>query len=230
MLKFQTTDQFKTLSFLLRNLIAKNERILLDLRVRCDGEHKKSRINRHLDDKKARSLNKSSTYAATNLHSQNGSPIASYQDSKKEEQDISRKRQISGVVAFYAYLSSTEPSPSVHHTIIFDYVKTNTGEAYNRHNGMFTAPADGVYVFSWSTYSQQHGAIYTEMVVNSAVIGSALSDSNSVNIVAAATGNVVVEISRNDVVYIRTNSVNHGAGDILSFARYRTSFTGWKLS
>ncbi|XP_061182387.1 complement C1q-like protein 4 [Saccostrea echinata] len=213
--------------------LMKNEKILLDLTISCNAEHRKSTINRQQDDKKTMpSSNKTSTNAVTEFPSQNGSPNASYQGRlsiKNEAQDLFPKRQMSGVVAFYVYLSSTEPSPSVHHTIIFDYVKTNTGEAYNRHSGMFTAPTDGVYVFTWSTYSDHHGVIYTEIVVNSDVIGSALSDSINVNAVDAATGNIVVEISQNDVVFIRTNSIHHGTGDILSYPRYRTSFSGWKL-
>ena len=46
----------------------------------------------------------------------------------------------SGLVAFCAYMSTSENSPSLHHIFVHDIVKTNLGSAYNRYSGMFTAP------------------------------------------------------------------------------------------
>ena len=58
-----------------------------------------------------------------------------------------------GPVAFYAYLSHSEPNPSLNHALIFDSVKTNVGGGYNEYSGMFTAPSSGVYVFTWAIYT-----------------------------------------------------------------------------
>ena len=55
-------------------------------------------------------------------------------------------------VAFYAYMSKTEASPSLHHTLLFDMVKTNVGGAYNPFTGVFTVPYDGIYAFSYTIH------------------------------------------------------------------------------
>lgn len=44
------------------------------------------------------------------------------------------------VVAFCAYMSISEVSPSRPHILVFDDVKTNIGSAFKRISGMFIAP------------------------------------------------------------------------------------------
>lgn len=62
--------------------------------------------------------------------------------SLKTDMKHSRNPRLSPeLVGFYAYMSNAEPSPSVHHTLIFDEVKTNAGGGYNQFSGMFTAPS-----------------------------------------------------------------------------------------
>lgn len=56
-------------------------------------------------------------------------------------------------VAFYVHMSASEPSPSLHHALIFDEVKTNVGGRYNQFSGMFSAPSIGLYVFTWTIYT-----------------------------------------------------------------------------
>nr|XP_011425121.2 uncharacterized protein LOC105326671 [Crassostrea gigas] len=48
------------------------------------------------------------------------------------------------VIAFYAYMTTTENNPGTHHTIIYDHAVTNIGNGYNRHSGTFIVPVDGV--------------------------------------------------------------------------------------
>jgi hypothetical protein len=69
-------------------------------------------------------------------------------------------------------MSNVEGNPSQHHTMIFDTVITNAGGAYNQHDGIFTAPTNGVYVFTWNLYSSYHGDIVSELMVNSTPKGS----------------------------------------------------------
>ncbi|XP_061195666.1 complement C1q-like protein 4 [Saccostrea echinata] len=134
------------------------------------------------------------------------------------------------VVAFYAYMSANEPNPGKHHTVIFNTVITNVGSSYNHHDGVFTAPTNGVYVFSWNLYSQFHGLIASELMVNSASKGGRLSDSRSVSEDHSSSGTLVVEISQGDIVYIRTHQTLSISGNINSYpSSYQSSFCGWLL-
>lgn len=77
------------------------------------------------------------------------------------------------MIAFYAYMSTTETGPGTHHTIIYDNEVTNIGNRYNTLSGIFTAPVDGVYVFSWTILMAPPGEYKTmELMLNSRRVGA----------------------------------------------------------
>ena len=51
-------------------------------------------------------------------------------------------------IAFFATVKTTIEHTTAYQTIVFEDVKTNFGNGYNATSGIFTAPTDGVYVFS----------------------------------------------------------------------------------
>lgn len=136
----------------------------------------------------------------------------------------------SDIVAFCAYMSTTEVSPSRHHVLVFDDVKTNIGSAFNRISGMFTAPIDGAYVFTWTIFSDKHSYIFSQIVVNTEAFTSMITDSDEVADFHSSTGVIVVNLNRWDSVYIRTHPTEVSHGNIFSGSiRGRPSFNGWKL-
>lgn len=134
------------------------------------------------------------------------------------------------MVAFCAYMSTTEHSPSLHHTFVFDDVRTNIGSAYDRISGMFSAPVDGVYVLTWTMISDYHANVYSQIVVNTEVLTGLITNSDEVGDRHSSTGVIVVHLSHNDRVYIRTNPTTHGYGNVHSGnLDGKPSFSGWKL-
>lgn len=118
-----------------------------------------------------------------------------------------------------------------HHTLIFDTVITNVGCSYNHHDGVFTAPVSGVYVFNWNLYSSYNGDVVSELMVNSEKKGGRRSYSKTDEEDHSSSGCVVVEISQRDIVYVRTHPTHEQRGDIISYPGvYESSFSGWILA
>ncbi|XP_019918432.3 multimerin-2 [Magallana gigas] len=131
--------------------------------------------------------------------------------------------------AFSAYVSHYETDISKEFTIHFDTVLTNIGNHYNKHSGTFTAPQHGVYVFTWNLYCYAEGYIYSQLVVNSNVVGTMFTSAQGAANIRSPTGIVVVEVNQGDVVFVRTHPTNGHVGNLYSYTDYRSSFNGWKL-
>ena len=134
-----------------------------------------------------------------------------------------------GGAAFSAYVSTYETDISKDHTIKFDTIVTNIGNHYNQHSGMFTAPEQGVYVFSWNLYCDLGGHIFSQLVVNSNIVRAMFSSAAGASDIRATTGIVVVHVNTGDVVYVRTHPNNSYKGNLRSNPNYRSSLSGWKL-
>lgn len=149
-----------------------------------------------------------------------------------ERRNLHSKRLIGvppyeGIVAFYAQMTSVETSPSAHHTLIFDKIRTNVGLGYNNSTGVFTAPREGIYVFTWviRMVTAEHS---TELLINDDIFGATFlraknGDDGSVS------GTVVAHVTRGDVVFVRTHSSYAGDGNIHSNVHGQPSFSGWLL-
>ncbi|VDH99682.1 Hypothetical predicted protein [Mytilus galloprovincialis] len=145
-----------------------------------------------------------------------------------KKQNKIQRRQVGGPrIAFYAHMANDETSPGRHHTFIFHNITTNIGNSYNKHTGIFTATAAGVYVFSVGVFPYSSAHIPVEIVKNSDVIGSMSTGSGAYNSFASST--IVVQLSIGDACYIRTSSSVTPSGSIYSRAEARTSFAGWFL-
>lgn len=114
-------------------------------------------------------------------------------------------------------------------TIHFDTIVTNIGNHYNKHTAAFTAPQHGVYVFTWNLYCNTGGYVYSQLVVNSNVVGAMFTDAEGASNIRSHTGIVVVEVNQGDVVFVRTHPTGGYFGNLMSTAAWRSSFNGWKL-
>lgn len=129
-------------------------------------------------------------------------------------------------VAFHAYLStSTQSGLRQHHTLVFDSVRVNKGNGYNKGDGIFVVPQTGLYVFTWTVTVQVNAWASVEIVVNGEVIGSAFADGNGAW--DQGSGIILVEVNTGDHVFLRMQE--NGINAVNSNARGRTTFSGWKL-
>ncbi|WAR23088.1 hypothetical protein MAR_036757, partial [Mya arenaria] len=74
---------------------------------------------------------------------------------------VDRRQEVeSAEVAFFAYITNDANNIGSNQVVVFDHVITNidttntVGAGYNRVTGTFTAPVDGMYVFSMTLLSQ----------------------------------------------------------------------------
>jgi hypothetical protein len=115
--------------------------------------------------------------------------------------------------------------------LVFDTIKTNLGGGYNRHSGMFSAPSAGVYVFTWTIYTGDHGRTAFALYVNDAIVSTTYGETDDIlRDYDSDSGTVVVSLSQTDDVYMR--SIMDCSTFIPSddYWHPRTTFAGWKLN
>lgn len=127
-------------------------------------------------------------------------------------------------------MDHTEVSPSTHHTIIFDIAITNENNGYHPYSGVFTVPVSGVYVFTFSIRVDCRSQGAFEIVKNAAVVGVVNAELHLTCIQDHIGATIVINASKGDDVYVRTHSVLHRTGDIVSDEVGRSSFAGWLIS
>ncbi|XP_062618059.1 caprin-2-like [Saccostrea cucullata] len=132
--------------------------------------------------------------------------------------------------AFYSYMSTDEHTLAPHHTLIFDVVKTNIGDSYNKYTGVFTVPANGLYVITWNIYSDAHSYAFSNLIINQNIWNSALANSYDNGDRHASTGIVVAHLNKDDVVFVKTHETVSGVGNIESSSDARSTFSGWRLN
>ena len=126
-------------------------------------------------------------------------------------------------VAFTAKLNGHAENLGLHQAIIFDVVQTNVGGAYSTDNGMFTAPAEGVYYFSATIMCHSGTFLEAEIVHNgNHVVYMYASDSNY----EQGTNSAVLEVQEGDHVWVR----NARTESDKVYGNDWTTFTGFRLS
>ncbi|XP_061177026.1 complement C1q-like protein 4 [Saccostrea echinata] len=127
------------------------------------------------------------------------------------------------MVAFQAKLTKNQRSLSGNSIIIFTTTTLNAGHAYSPLTGIFTAPEDGIYVFSWNVLAHAGNVFHTEIVLNGNAVAQNHADGRSGSPhYASGSSTAVIGMRTNDQVWIRAKG--HGesaAGDWSSFSGFK---------
>ncbi|XP_052771228.1 complement C1q tumor necrosis factor-related protein 3-like [Mya arenaria] len=117
-------------------------------------------------------------------------------------------RQVgAGLAAFSAGVSAFDlDNLGEHQTILFDNVITNVGNAYDPNSGMFTAPVDGVYVFTAVLMVNSNHAEYLELISGGVKITDVYADAHNINAHVSTSKTWVLELTAGTRVWLRTTA------------------------
>lgn len=110
-------------------------------------------------------------------------------------------------VAFYVKLSTSEQNIGKHHRIVFDHVTLNIGNGYNKHSGTFTAPKTGIYVLTFTLFSNRGGAMSVNIFKNSEVSTQIYTQMRT-DTYSGTTPVAVIDMNVGDIAFLRTSSTN----------------------
>lgn len=211
----------------------RNENRVLRADVRkmaVDIDNLKNRNNHTLKNSEEHSSDQDGGIRENNFSKKLKTRISKAQVALKAEMERPRNIRLTPEpVVFYAYMSNSEPNPSIHHALIFNEVKTNVGGGYNEFSGMFSAPSSGLYVFTWTIYTGDHGQTGFSIYVNHDVVGATFGETdNNQNDFDSDSGSMAVSLNAHDNVYIRSSMAC--STYVISDVSRRTTFAGWKLN
>ena len=132
-------------------------------------------------------------------------------------------------IAFYATLTRDVYPTSARQVIFFDKITTNQGGAYDGSSGTFTAPVNGVYVFSltirlfgYSSYTYQ-GTF--QLMVNGAAYLSLYPDTHSQDRqFSSSSGTAVLTLEKGDTVHVVSKETKKFIEGDSSYSSYFSGF------
>ncbi|XP_076071824.1 cerebellin-4-like [Mytilus galloprovincialis] len=133
-------------------------------------------------------------------------------------------------VAFMAKAASLQNIPSKA-VVIYQTVVTNLGNGYTSNGydspkGIFTAPSNGVYSFSWTVLCHHGKSFYTYLILNGSTIAKNYASAKGVADHASGSQNVILDIKKDDKVFIR---IQDGTTGQYMYGDGWSTFSGYKL-
>ena len=107
--------------------------------------------------------------------------------------------------------------------MIYDKVITNNGNGYDPKTGLFTAPSDGQYFFSWTSLTSPNNYFRSYLTLNDNMIVQNSADARNVNTNITGTQAVILQLHRDDKVCIKMR------GGSLLYSQAWSTFNGYKI-
>ncbi|XP_052678290.1 complement C1q tumor necrosis factor-related protein 3-like [Crassostrea angulata] len=112
-------------------------------------------------------------------------------------------------IAFQSSLTKTLQNLKNQETVIFDKISLNEGKAYDNISGIFTAPLDGIYSFTWTISTTAGKYFVTEIVLNGQNVTYNHADGRGHDGHPMTTSHANIKMKKGDKVWIRTRQ-NYG--------------------
>lgn len=112
-------------------------------------------------------------------------------------------------VLFYAASTKTL-NLEIKSTVVFDKTILNLGGYYNEFDGVFVAPINGIYMFSWSVCTTASNYIFAELVVENDII-SVAGEYESHGHYDCGSMTALNKMNKNDHAWIRTTDYTHNS-------------------
>ncbi|XP_063423869.1 heavy metal-binding protein HIP-like [Mytilus trossulus] len=129
-------------------------------------------------------------------------------------------------VLFYAIVNGRQFTLNTDSTIVFETVVINEGDHYNKNDGVFVAPQDGIYMFSWTVSTIDANWLMTELLVEDTVISSTGVRDVDSGSRSSASMTAFCRMKKDEHAFVRTTG-SSGSNFIYSYDNQpRTSFLG----
>ena len=89
-------------------------------------------------------------------------------------------------------------------------INLNEGNAYNRNTGVFTTPADGVYLFTFAVADFRVHQLFVDLVVNGSIKSSAITDVVTPYKDMQGGNAVILRLVTGDSVWLQIDTVESG--------------------
>ncbi|CAC5394549.1 C1QL [Mytilus coruscus] len=129
-------------------------------------------------------------------------------------------------VAFMAKNAGPLQNIPANYIVVYDTAITNLGNGYDTSTGIFTAPSNGVYIFSWTCLSHAGYIFPTYLAVNGNLIARNHAGSRNVQDHISGSQNAVIEIKKYDKVSVR---IQNGHTGQYMYGQGWSTFIGYKL-
>ncbi|KAL4226161.1 positive regulation of dendritic spine morphogenesis [Mactra antiquata] len=170
-------------------------------------------------------INKTSSASKTPNPDHNAKMSRSMSSIKERSAMGIRQAEFESPVAFYAHLGNHHfEHAGVNQIIIYDSIVTNVGNGYNDSLGAFTAPVDGIYVFSSTMVALQHRNAHSSFFKNSDRINTMFA-SGVESQYDTSSSTIVLQLSKGDVITVR-----NGDADTSIHGYDHSSFSGFLLT